>query len=777
MKSKVLIAPLVLFTLAMPVCGEMTHSIRGESPANQSRLLPVTEEIELNFSSALDSKELILEKAKAQCCSPNVDAGSNVLITPFGNVQNIQESEATPCVQPTPSSCPKSTTPGSNQSSSPSSLLPPVDVTANCPPDTENDGYVISFSDIVFEEYLHFLTKLTNTNFIYNKEDVQFTVSIMADEPTNLKEVRTALLQILRVQGLTLVEEGNNLIITKDSTLRAVGTVISEELKNICDDSDPLITRVFYLKNAVPSKVGGIVSAMISPGAIVEAADDTHHLIVTDVSSNVQGISDLLKSLDNPEAAFEIGTYQSQQTYLGNLIGMAEKIMSPLIEGNPLVMVPQEKSSTIFIVSTPYLVQKSLEVLQALDMGDKSKEVAPDGHAASAEFYIYKLQYHKGDQIQETLKDIAEDLTATGNANAQLMMTINSAQWIESTNSLLFIGNNQNLQKIKDLLEIIDAPLRQVFIEVLAVRTTMNNSLELGVQYGYRAKGSDHLSMTGSLFTSPNPTAGGSALKPNLFTQGLDAVTGPGVPIPQTSNALGFSAGVIGNVLFSKQNFFFDLAGLINALQTDTSTQVLSNPKMVTQDTIPATFYVGSTRPFQTNSILQASGSSSGNFVTASIEYRQLGLSLTVTPYLGSGDTITLEIEQSTSDFVNNAVAGGNNSSNFAIVPITTDSSITTRVHIPNKHFLMISGMLEDVKTKTKSGLPCLGGLPLIGDLFGNKANSLSKDNLIIFVRPQIIDSTQELDAITSREDRLYQKKNQEASFFKNSEQLYFMNN
>ncbi len=714
-----------------------------------------------------------LEEIEVEENCPTCQTNENIaLTTPFGTIEDVNLEGCTGIQEEPPSNqqVPKKPQPAGQ-------ILPPVaDLSTKCPPDTENEGYVINFSNINFEEYLHFLSKLTNTNFVYNAEDVQFNVSIMADEPTNIKEVRSALMQILRVQGLSLVEDGNNIVISKDPALRSVGNVISEDLGNVCEDTEPLITRVFYLQNVSATKVAAIVSSMVSSSAIVEPSEETHHLIVTDLSSNILGIADLLKSLDNPEAAFEIGTYKSQNTYVSNLITLAEKIMFPLLDGKPLVMVPQEKSATVFIVSTPYLVQKSLEVLQALDKGDKP-ESTPDGHEASAEFMMYKLQYHKGTQIQETLKEVAEDLTRMGNINAQLLMTINSAQWIETTNSLLFIGNAQNLAKIKDLLNVIDAPLRQVFIEVLAVRTSISNSLELGVQYGYRGKASENLSATGTLLNSANPTVAGNAIKPNIFTQGLDAVTGRGVPVPQTSNALGFTSGVIGNVLFKGGNLYFDLAALVNALQTDTATDVVTNPKLVTQDTVPATFYVGSTRPFQTNSILQASGASSGNFVTASIEYRQLGLSLTVTPYLGSGDTITLEVEQSTSDFVDNAVpSSGGNSDNFAIVPVTNDSSITTRVHIPNKHFLMVSGMLEDVTTRTKTALPCLGGIPIIGDLLGVKANSMSKDNFIMFIRPQIIDTTEELDSIAAREDQLFRDKSKQNSFLKNAEKLYFLN-
>lgn len=663
----------------------------------------------------------------------------------------------------------------SNLKEGESAILPEADKTPNCPINCDAEGYTMNFKDVTFLEYMHFLNKLTNVNFIYNSEDVQFTVSVMAEEPTSIEQVRTALLQILRVQGLTLVEDGNNMIISKDPTIASVAPVVSDEMENVCENSEAMITRVFRLKNINADKIAAIVTGMVSKGALVEASEVTHHLIVTDLKSNVDKIADLLKSLNNPQAAFEIGVFHADKTYIDNLIPLAEQILAPMAEGNPITMVAQGIADTIFIISTPYLVQKSIEVLRTLDSGFEGSDVLPNQHLMSQKFLLYKLHYHKGDMIQQTLQDLGTDLDGK-DTNQLLVNTINTAQWVESTNSLLFVGDPPSLDKIKQLVEALDVPLRQVFIEVLAIRTSINNSLSLGVQWGYRGLGAERVSSVGSLLTSPNNTVAGSALKPNIFTEGLDRISGPGVPVPRTGNAMGLNAGVIGNVMFSGGNLFFDIAALVDALQTDTETQVITNPKLVTQDTIPATFYVGSTRPFQTNSILQASGSSSGNFVTASIEYRRLGLSLTVTPYLGLSDMITLEIEQSTSDFVSNAISnGGSGSSNFAIVPVTNDSSITTRVQIPNKHFLMISGMVEDVKTANKTAIPCVGGIPFIGDLLGVKSSSVQKDNLIIFLRPHIIDTVQELDEITLQQDQFYREKSEQAPFMKNSIDLYRM--
>lgn len=663
--------------------------------------------------------------------------------------------------------------------SSKSRILPPVqeEGKTTCPEDVSDQNYKINFQNVAFVEYLGFLSKLTNTNFIYDKDDVDFTVSVMADSPTDLKDVRSALMQMLRVQGLALASEGNNIIISKDPSIKTLGAVVSNEMGNVCSANEAIITRVFHLNNVNATKVAAIISSMISETGLVEPSDETHHLVVTDLYSNVKKIADLLKSLDNPEAAFEIGLFHVTRSDIENLTTLAEKILKPIVDSNPFVLVPQATTSTVYVVSSPYIVKKTLEVLKSLDVGHFDQErMRQEGFVGNARFLIYKLEHHKGYQLQQTLQELGAELSGTGNFSEELVMTINTAQWIESTNSLLFIGNQQTLQKVKELLEMLDAPLRQVFIEVLAVRTTINNSLNLGVEYGYRARARDRLSTVGSLLTVPSASGSAQAVKPNLFTEGLDRVrTGAAIPVPRTSNDLGLSTGVIGNVMFAGNNLFFDLAALVNALQQDASTQVLSNPKLVTQDTVPATFYVGSTRPFQTNSILQASGAQSGNFVTASVEYRQLGMTLTVTPYLGNGDMVTLEIDQRSSDYVTNATGGGGGSNGFAIVPVTTDSSLTTRVQVPNKHFLMISGMIEDVKSRSKAAIPCLGGIPVLGDLLGSFTNSMQKDNLIIFIRPHIIDSVKELDEVTEREDEFYRKKTKSGTFLQNSVKLYGM--
>lgn len=670
------------------------------------------------------------------------------------------------------------TSQSNSQTSKPSS--PPTDSimknSVGAPGDSKEKGYTFHyFNNITMKEYIQFLSKKTNANFVFEDQDVDFRVTLVAEEPTNIDDIRSAFLQILRVHGLDLLEEGNNVLIYKSNpNLRGIATVVSEELGNIGDVTTSLVTRVFNLQLVNSSNIVKIIQPMVSENGLVEVSPDTHHLIVTDISSNVERIGELLKSIDNPNASLEVAAFNPEHNYIQNIIPIAEQILKPLFEGQHFYMIPQPSTDTIYIVASPSMVKRAKEVLTMLDTGSKKAPwLLPEGHVGKTEFLVYKLQFHKGDQIKIALGDIGADLAQTGSVNMDLMYTINSAQWIEPTNSLLFIGSQESLEKVKDLVEALDAPLRQVFIETLVIRTSITNSLDFGVQYGSRFRRHDDISGAAGLVTSSGTTTGTAQL-PEIFKK-LNTTTGGPVPVPELEKDVGLNLGVIGNAISAGGGLFFDLSTLVSALQTDEDSEVIMNPKIVTQDTVPATLFVGFTRPYQTNSVLQAGGTGTGsNFVTASIEYRQVGMTLTVTPFLGSSDIVTMEIEQSNSEFRQNATTGSG-SQNFTIVPITSDSKTTTRVHVPNKHFLVLSGMIDDQKVRTKSAIPCLGGIPFLGNFMGSKGNSHVKDNIIIFLRPHIITHPDQIKEVTEREDAFYRSKSETHSFLDNSIQLWNM--
>jgi type III secretion protein C len=215
----------------------------------------------------------------------------------------------------------------------------------------------------------------------------------------------------------------------------------------------------------------------------------------------------------------------------------------------------------------------------------------------------------------------------------------------------------------------------------------------------------------------------------------------------------GFDMGVIGDILFHKGKSFLSLASLVSALQADGDSSIVLNQKIITQDNKNSKIFVGDNIPF-TGSIVQTNGSSQQT--TANVEYRDIGVNLSITPKLGEGDIITLDLSEEITEAIPTGANGVSSSSVTGIQ--TTKTNMMTHVHVPDKHFLVLSGMIRNAKSRHKVGLPCLGGLPWIGNLFSKTQKHDEKRNVIIFVRPHIIRSVDDYRRITQTQEDLYNK-------------------
>ncbi len=236
--------------------------------------------------------------------------------------------------------------------------------------------------------------------------------------------------------------------------------------------------------------------------------------------------------------------------------------------------------------------------------------------------------------------------------------------------------------------------------------------------------------------------------------QGINSAQGP-KGFNQIPVGGGFDLGVIGNLILHKGTSYLSLGALVSALQMDNDTTIVLNQKIITQDNKNSKIFVGDNIPF-TGSVVQTVGNSQQT--TANIEYRDVGVSLSITPMVGEGDVITLDINEEISESVTNLGAPQTNAVNGIR---TTKTNMVTYVHVPDKHFLVLSGMIRDSKMQHKAGLPCLGGLPIIGAAFSNTKKREDKRNVIIFVRPQLIYSVADHQRITQNQPHAEQVRSQ----------------
>ncbi len=388
---------------------------------------------------------------------------------------------------------------------------------------------------------------------------------------------------------------------------------------------------------------------------------------------------------------------------------------------------------------------KTLSLSHKSDLKLKSTSLkdqqSPYNISHNGKFHFYKLQYHVGNDILKVIKQIAGSQSAN-QTNEDFIQAVNSLQWIDTTNSLVFTSNLATSYEILDLIKSLDKPQKQVFIEVLVLETRVKDNMEFGLEWAGKGSIDNKLN-----FGIGNFQSGGSTLG-----KAIRSIT-PGQPSNQTIPlGKGFDLGVIGDLIFHKGKSFASLASLISALQRDGKASVVLNQKILTQDNKSSTIFVGDNIPF-TGSVIETVGAAQQT--SSNIEYRDVGVSLSITPLLGDGDVITLDIKEEITEAREDL---SDLEIRLANGIITSKTNMVTKAHVPDKNFLVLSGMVKNSKTRRKTGIPCLGGLPLIGAAFSKTKIDKEKKNIIVFVRPHIIHNFEDYRRLSQKQEASFEK-------------------
>lgn len=772
------------------------------------------------------------------------------------------------------------------------------------PPDPSKT-ILINFNNVNIIEYLRFISRISNRNFIFDENDLQFNVTIVSEEPTTIDNIMTALLQELRIHNLILIEDENNFLIHRNAKVNSISKVVSDEISNGQSSGAEIITQVFRLNILDPNRAAAILKPLVSDASLIEVLQQSNHLIITDLASNIVKIGQLLKILDAPNSGAIIGQYVSKLP-IDTLIPLAQQILQPISMDQTITFVPHDTTNSIFIIGSPYLVERAIAILQYLDQStastqildlndvqinelmrnlnthtdeesleellrnmnadearatidqrDKSAQLLKDkenlefggvwvrnpdgtwtfmpaggiqgkeppigswirnaagqwrfnaGEAPSeaesentlngkwtldkdgnwvfklasnesynpgvfirqyqgkialpggvkkvTKFFIYKLQYRKGDVIEPLLRQVADTLLQNERGNEDLITTLRSVQWLSVPNSLIFSGTEEALDKARALTIEMDSPTRQVFIEMLILESTLTDSLQYGVSYGTRFGGGNTTGSQSFFSNAQSPLAG--SLSSTGFSGLGGAVGGLKQLIPDgtklTSTNPGLNLGVIGQKITHCGTEFGSIGALVNALHDRSKDKVVSNPKLLVEDNSPAEIFVGINTPYRTQSI----SNDIGSVITSNYVYQDVGTRLRITPYLGNGDVVALDLEEEVSTILDGLITNASTASTSP-GPTTRINRTTTRVHIPDTYFLVISGMMQHQETRERNQVPCLGGVPILGAAFSAKINSDNKRNLMIFIRPQIIDTKSQINELTKHQQDIYDYKN-----------------
>ncbi|MEI8124851.1 MAG: secretin N-terminal domain-containing protein, partial [Parachlamydiaceae bacterium] len=226
---------------------------------------------------------------------------------------------------------------------------------------------LINFNNVSMVEYIRFVSRISNRNFVFDENDLQFNVTIISEEPATIENIMTALLQELRIHDLQLIEDNNNLIIHKNAKVTGISQVVADGIPEKAGQPSDIVTQVFRLNTLDTDKAVVLIRPLVSDSALVEPLKDNNQLVVTDITANVNKIAQLLKSLDAPNSSLVIGQYVSRLTPIDTLIPLAQQIMLPISLDQTLSFIPHPTTNSIFIVASPFLVERTISILEYLD--------------------------------------------------------------------------------------------------------------------------------------------------------------------------------------------------------------------------------------------------------------------------------------------------------------------------------------------------------------------------------------------------------------------------
>ena len=406
-------------------------------------------------------------------------------------------------------------------------------------------------------------------------------------------------------------------------------------------------------------------------------------------------------------------------------------------------------TSSLLVSGNPKAVEETQKLLVRFDIPHKLAAAPSIATIENASFLVYKLQHQRGVEIQSALKEIATSISQSTAPNPSLSNAIQSLQWIPVTNSLIATGQPDVLARLKTLIENLDVPLKQVFIEVLVIETTLTNTQNFGLSWGsqldYKGRG---VFSTGNFPAAPVSPSFGTSLQGVNATTGLTPSPNQLIPFIQ-----GFDLGVIGDIILHKGKTFLSLGSLVSALQSDTDATIVFNQKVVAQDNRQSSLFVGTNYPYTGALVTSQATVGTVTTATANIEYRDVGITLTITPIIGNDGTVSIELLQDISSLISGPVS----TPSQQVTGITTSRAhFETRANVPDGNFLALTGIIQDDKVHSRIGIPCLGSLPVIGALFSQNNRADTKTNVIIFVRPKIINNLQEFKTITEHQEWLY---------------------
>ena len=531
--------------------------------------------------------------------------------------------------------------------------------------------------------------------------NVRGLVTLRTVRPITKTQMLGLLDAVLEAHGLMAVHgDGIVQIIPSSSKKDAKVTHLLKQTK------DGFGVEVIPLTNIPTGKMLKLLAPVVEKDDVIDLPGINNLLLISGIKKQRITIKKLIELLDVDAMASQyVAIVSLRNTRPEVMISELEQILSP--RGNGLVRFTPIKRLNALMVITPN--QKFIETVNLwIARLDKTKD------ADERRLFVYFVKHSDATALTETLKgvfassvrhrrgilqdnDVKNKDTKSALSQTTLHPNFNSDH---ASNSILIWATGREYELISEVLNKVDISPLQVLIEGTVLEVTLQDNLRYGLKY---------------LIESGNFRS--------LFTQSNAAIASSILP--------GFG------VTFGGQN---TTKLVIDALSEITDVRVVSSPQLLVMDGGTARLHVGDQVPIITRT--SSSTATDDNRITNEIEYRDTGVTLDITPKVKSSGTVTLNISQTVSDVVRTSSSEINS-------PTIQQRQVTSTASLQSGTTALLAGLIREVATDIKSGIPLLHKLPVLGHFFGTTGEQKQRTELVVLISPKVIKSRDESEKIT----------------------------
>jgi len=599
----------------------------------------------------------------------------------------------------------------------------------------------LNFKNVEIVNFLTIISQLLDISLVWDESKVRGSITLVSPKKFTRADALRIFETVLAMHGFTTVQAPGSPLVQVVPTTDAA-RLASPTNPDGDSGEGSFITQIIPLEFADANQIRAALTPLISKSAGLAVYAPGNVLVLSDSESNIRRVMTIVKEMDVSPGDTEYILLQLKHASAGKLAPLLTSLISSLDASNSAGAAParparparraprqatpaaggggadfkvvaDDRTNTLILVGESYLLERFREIIVTLDVPGVVQEKG---------VRVVRLEHADAVELVKILKDVnikseaGKAKAPSATTSAQLSNATITAD--SATNSVIMFGPTEVTDTLVQMLSQLDIRRPQVYVEVLIMEMTLEKSLNLGVRWQASSEVSN--GVVGGGF--PDAT-------PRTLEQAL--ATGAGSAI-----------GIVGDEITFGGQSFTSFSGFISATRQDQDLNVLANPQVLTLNNQEAEINVSQVVPISTKTV-----TNNQLQTTTEFEFKDVGIILNLTPQITGDNKVRLILKQESSSIAaRQAIA---NASQQAVT--TLKRSINTQVVVDNNTTMAIGGLIQDQTVETETKVPCLGDIPLLGWLFKSTADELRKINLVIFIRPQIIATQEDLDATTER--------------------------